>query len=108
MEEKLKEDLKNLGLPDNKVEETLKKKKLIERLKFVLETANVKTQDKDLALMLIQVAEKLNPAFNHRLPLLLKYVIPKEISNSQQLDAAVAYLRKKGEEEIDTKDFEKQ
>ena len=108
MEEKLKEDLKNIGLPDNKVEETLKKKKLLERLKFVLEKAEVKTQDKDLALMLISVAEKLNPAFNHRLPLLLKYVISKEISNSQQLDAAIAYLRKKGEEEIDTKDFEKQ
>ena len=108
MEDKLKEDLKKLGLPDNKVEEILKKKKLIERLKFVLESADIKTQDKDLALMLIQVAEKLNPAFNHRLPLLLKYVKSKEISNSQQLDAAIAYLRKKGEEEIDTKEFEKQ
>ena len=54
------------------------------------------------------MAEKLNPAYNHRLPLLLKYVIPKDISYSQQLDAALSYLRKKGEEEINTEEFEKQ
>ena len=108
MEDKLKEDLKNLNIPDNKIEEIGKKKKFVERLKYVLEQAKVKKGDKELGLLLIQLAEKLNPAYNHRLPLLLKYVIPKDISSSQQLDAAIAYLRKKGEEEIDKEDFEKQ
>ena len=107
MEDKLKEDLKNLNIPEAKIEEISKKKKFVERLKYVLEQAKVVKGDKDLGLILIQLAEKLNPAFNHRLPLLLKYVIPKEISSSQQLDAAIAYLRKKGEEEIDEKEFEK-
>ena len=108
MEEKLKEDLKNLEIPDNKIEEISKKKKFIERLKYVLDQANVKKGDKELGLLLILLAEKLNPAYNHRLPLLLKYIIPKDISSSQQLDAAIAYLRKKGEEEINTEEFEKQ
>ena len=108
MEEKLKEDLKNLNIPDNKIEEISKKKKFIERLRYVLDQANVKKGDKELGLLLILLAEKLNPAYNHRLPLLLKYVIPKDISSSQQLDAAIAYLRKKGEEEINSEEFEKQ
>ena len=107
MEDKLKQDLKNLNIPEAKIEEILKKKKFVERLKYVLEQAKVVKGDKELGLLLIQLAEKLNPAFNHRLPLLLKYVIPKEISTSQQLDAAINYLRKKGEEEIDTAEFEK-
>ena len=107
MEDKLKQDLKNLNVPEAKIEEIMKKKKFVERLKYVLEQAKVVKGDKELGLLLIQLAEKLNPAFNHRLPLLLKYVIPKEISSSQQLDAAINYLRKKGEEEIDTAEFEK-
>ena len=108
MEEKLKEDLKNLNIPESKIEEISKKKKFVERLRFVLEQAKIKKGDKELGLLLIQLAEKLNPAYNHRLPLLLKYVIPKDISSSQQLDAAIAYLRKKGEEEINKEEFEKQ
>ena len=107
MEDKLKQDLKNLNVPEAKIEEIMKKKKFVERLKYVLEQAKVVKGDKELGLLLIQLAEKLNPAFNHRLPLLLKYVIPKEISSAQQLDAAINYLRKKGEEEIDTAEFEK-
>ena len=106
MEEKLKQDLKNFEIPEAKIEEMLKKKKFVERLKYVLEQSKLEKGDKELGLLLIQLAEKLNPAYNHRLPLLLKYVIPKEISTSQQLDAAIAYLRKKGEEEIDIKEFE--
>ena len=107
MEDKLKEDLKNLNIPEAKIEEISKKKKFVERLKYVLDQAKVKKGDKELGLLLIQLAEKLNPAYNHRLPLLLKYVIPKDISSAQQLDAAINYLRKKGEEEIDTNEFEK-
>ena len=106
MEGKLKQDLKNFEIPETKIEEMLKKKKFVERLKYVLEQSKLEKGDKELGLLLIQLAEKLNPAYNHRLPLLLKYVIPKEISTSQQLDAAIAYLRKKGEEEIDIKEFE--
>lgn len=108
MDDKLKEDLKNLNIPDSKIEEIGKKKKFVERLKYVLDQAKVKKGDKELGLLLIQLAEKLNPTYNHRLPLLLKYVIPKDISSSQQLDAAIAYLRKKGEEEINKEEFEKQ
>ena len=106
MEDKLKQVLKNFEIPEAKIEEIIKKKKFVERLKYVLEQSKLEKGDKELGLLLIQLAEKLNPTYNHRLPLLLKYVIPKEISTSQQLDAAIAYLRKKGEEEIDTKEFE--
>ena len=37
MDEKLKEDLKNLNIPDSKIEEISKKKKFVERLRFVLD-----------------------------------------------------------------------
>ena len=108
MEGDLEKKLTEIGIPKNKIDDIAKKKKLVERIKFVLEQPNVITTDKEIGNMLIQVAEKLNPAFNHRLPLLIKYVNSKEITTSHQLDACVEYLRKKGEEEINEDDFKKQ
>ena len=107
MEEKLKQDLKKFEIPDNKIAEILKKTKLIERLKYVLEESKIEKGDKELGMLLIQIAEKLNPTYNHRLPLLLKYIIPKKLSTSQQIDLAIGYLKKKGQEEIDVSEFEK-
>ena len=37
MEDKLKEDLKNLNIPEAKIKEISKKKKFVERLKYVLD-----------------------------------------------------------------------
>ena len=52
------------------------------------------------------IAEKLPPAFNFHLPLLIKYTLNKKLVNTQQLDLAVKYLKQKGETAISEKDFE--
>ena len=55
--------------------------------------------------MLISIAEKLNPAYNHRLPVLIKYVLSKDISTTHQLDFAIDFLKKKGEENVTEDEF---
>ena len=97
--------LKNFGIEDKKISEILKKKKFLDRVKFVLDESKLTSCEKEVGNMLISVAEKLNPAYNHRLPLILKYVINKEISTTHQLDFAIDFLKKKGEEKISEEDF---
>lgn len=57
--------------------------------------------------LLFLIAEKLNPAYNHRLPLLFKYVLSKKITSPHQLDAAVEFIKEKGELPISDEEFEK-
>ena len=108
MEADLEKKLTDIGIPKSKIDDIAKKKKYIERIKYVLEQGNITTADKETGNLIILVAEKVNPAFNHRIPLLLKYVNSKEITSSHQLDACVEYLRKKGDEELNEEDFKKQ
>ena len=100
MEAEFEAKLKNFGLEEKKIAEITKKKKLAERVKFVLDESKVDKCEKEVGNMLISIAEKLNPAYNHRLPLLLKYVLSKEISTTHQLDFAIDFLKKKGEENV--------
>ena len=108
MDADLEKKLTDIGIPKSKIDDIAKKKKYIERIKYVLEQGNITTADKETGNLIILVAEKVNPAFNHRIPLLLKYVNSKEITSSHQLDACVEYLRKKGDEELNEEDFKKQ
>ena len=107
MEAAFEQKLKALNISEKTIGEVQKKKKLQERLKFVLDEAKIEKCDKEVGQMLVLVAEKLNPTYNHRLPLLLKYVISKEIGTSHQLDIAIDFLRSKGEEVITNEEFEK-
>ena len=108
MDADLEKKLTDIGIPKSKIDDIAKKKKYIERIKYILEQGNITTADKETGNLIILVAEKVNPAFNHRIPLLLKYVNSKEITSSHQLDACVEYLRKKGDEELNEEDFKKQ
>ena len=103
--EELEAKLKNFGLDEKKIAEILKKKKLAERVKFVLDESKVDKIEKEVANMLISIAEKLNPAYNHRLPVLIKYVLSKDISTTHQLDFAIDFLKKKGEENVTEDEF---
>ncbi len=57
--------------------------------------------------ILFLIAEKLNPAYNNRLPLLLKYTLSKKLLNPHQLDSAIEFLKEKGELAIEEEEFEK-
>ena len=103
--EELEKKLKNFGLDEKKIAEIIKKKKLAERVKFVLDESKVDKCEKEVANMLISIAEKLNPAYNHRLPVLIKYVLNKDISTTHQLDFAIDFLKKKGEENVTEDEF---
>ena len=64
--------------------------------------------DKEVGHIIFLIAEKLNPAYNHRLGLLLKYATSKKLLNPHQLDAAIELLKEKGELPISDEEFEKQ
>ena len=78
MDADLEKKLTDIGIPKSKIDDIAKKKKYIERIKYVLEQGNITTADKETGNLIILVAEKVNPAFNHRIPLLLKYVNSKK------------------------------
>ena len=105
MDPSFEEKLKALNISEKTIGEITKKKKLQERLKFVIDESKLDTACKEVGQMLVLVAEKLNPTYNHRLPLLLKYVISKEIPTSHQLDVAVDYLKSMGESPITDEEF---
>ena len=106
MEAEFEAKLKALNISEKTIGEIQKKKKLQERLKTVLAEAKIEKCEKEVGQMLVLVAEKLNPTYNHRLPLLLKYVISKQIATSHQLDVSIDFLKKKGEEVITEEEFE--
>ncbi len=70
-----------------------------------MDESKVDKIEKEVANMLISIAEKLNPAYNHRLPVLIKYVLSKDISTTHQLDFAIDFLKKKGEENVTEDEF---
>jgi glutaminyl-tRNA synthetase len=96
-----------LGLNEKVIADLKTKKKAAERLKFVLTESKIESCDKEVGHLLFLIAEKLNPAYNHRLPLLFKYVLSKKITSPHQLDAAVEYIKEKGELPISDEEFEK-
>lgn len=106
MEAEFETKLKALNISEKTIGEIQKKKKLQDRLKTVLAEAKIDKCEKEVGQMLVLVAEKLNPTYNHRLPLLLKYVISKQIATSHQLDVSIDFLKKKGEEVITDEEFE--
>ncbi len=97
-----------LGLSEKAIADLKTKKKLAERLKFVLAEGKVDSCDKEVGHIIFLIAEKLNPAYNHRLGLLLKYAISKKLLNPHQLDAAIELIKEKGELHISDEEFEKQ
>jgi glutaminyl-tRNA synthetase len=82
------------------------KKKLAERLKFVLAEGHVEKCDNEVGHIIFLIAEKLNVAYNHRLALLLKYATSKKLLNPHQLDSAIEFLKEKGDLPLTDEEFE--
>jgi hypothetical protein len=55
----------------------------------------------------LQVAEKIKDTYNHRLPLVLKYVLDKKLLNSSQIDTCVEFIKEKGDLPLTEDEFEK-
>ena len=83
---------------------------LLENSEFIifpqLIKKSVKSKVFDKGLIIYLIAEKLPPAFNFRIPLLIKYTLNKKIVNPHQLDMAIKYLKEQGENDFCEKDFE--
>ncbi len=96
-----------IGLNDKVIADLKTKKKAAERLKFVLNEAKIESCEKEVGHLLFLIAEKVNAAYNHRLPILFKYALSKKITSPHQLDAAVEFIKEKGELPISDEEFEK-
>jgi len=57
--------------------------------------------------MLFSLAEKLIPQLNFRIPLLVKYILSKELHHVAHIEKAIEYLKAKGDAELSDKEFEK-
>jgi len=51
--------------------------------------------------------KKINPAYNHRIPLILKYVLDKKLLHPSQIDVAAEFVIKKGDLPLTEEEFEK-
>jgi hypothetical protein len=83
------------------------KKKLMERVKYILDEAKIDSCDAEVGRALCQIAEKINPAYNHRIPLILKYVLDKKLLHPSQIDVAAEFVIKKGDLPLTEEEFEK-
>ncbi len=69
--------------------------------------AKIESCDPEVGHVLIQVAEKIGVAYNHRLPLVLKYVLSKKMFNPSQIDTCVEFVKEKGDLPLSEEEFEK-
>lgn len=49
----------------------------------------------------------MNTAYNHRVPILLKYATSKTLIESHQIDRAIEFLKEKGDLDLTEEEFEK-
>jgi hypothetical protein len=95
-----------LGLSDKVIEEIKVKKTIGERLKFILEKGLIESADKEVGQALYIVASKINAAYNHRVPILIKYITTKKLLDAHQIDVALEFLKKKGDLDLTEDEFE--
>jgi glutaminyl-tRNA synthetase len=56
---------------------------------------------------LCQIAEKIGTTYNHRIPLILKYVLGKQLLNPSQIDTVADFVKEKGDLPLTEEEFEK-
>jgi hypothetical protein len=96
-----------IGLADKAIQDILTKKKYAERVKYVLDEAKIDSCDKEVGHAICQIAEKISTTYNHRIPLILKYVLDKRLLNPSQIDAVVELVKEKGDLPLTEEEFEK-
>ncbi len=71
-----------------------------------MEAGKIESCDKEVGHALFMLASKLNPAYNHRVPLLIKYVTAKKLVDSHRIDTAIELVKEKGDLELTEQEFE--
>jgi len=71
-----------------------------------LEIGKIENCDKEVGHALFVLASKLNTAYNHRVPLLLKYATAKKLVDAHQIDKAIEFLKEKGDLDLTEQEFE--
>lgn len=99
--------IKSLNLTEKAKGELTKKPKLLARLKYIVEECKIGTVEEKIGQKVLLVAEKLGVTYNHRLPLLMKFILSGELESAYQIDLAISYLKGKGVEEITEDEFKK-
>ena len=97
-----------LGLHSDVLKNALKNKNLTSRLEMIMKYANLITCTKQLGSLLYNLAAKMPQGFEHRLEIITNYIINTKISNQVQLEAAINYIKKIGDAEINVSQFEKE
>lgn len=75
-------------------------------MKYLVDTGKIETCDKEVGFALFVLASKLNTAYNHRVPLLLKYILSKKLTEAHQIDRAIELIKEKGDLDLGDKEFE--
>ena len=73
-----------------------------------MEAGKIEKCDKEVGHALFVIASKLNPAYNHRVPILLKYAIAKKLVDAHQIDRAIEFIKEKGDLDLTEKELETQ
>ena len=93
MEDTHKDLFLAIGLDPKVVDNTLKNKKVTQRLKEVIDTAGIKNADKHHGNLLYQAATKTPESIYSRTKLLTDYILNDQIQRPAQLDEAIEYLK---------------
>lgn len=102
--ELLKQKLSKFNVEEHLATEVLKKTKYAERVLHVLTKTEVDSAEQSVSHLLLALAEKLDPAFYHRLDLFITYILSKKIHNTHQIDAGIEFIKTKGTDMEITKD----
>lgn len=71
-----------------------------------MDVGKIEKCDNEVGHALFVLASKLNAAFNHRVPLLLKYTTAKKLVDAHQIDRAIEFIKEKGDLELTEQEFE--
>lgn len=82
-----------IGMDAKTVDNTLKNKKVTQRLKEVIDTAGVTSTDKIKGNLLYGVATKLPESCKNRTKLVTDYILSDKITRTAQLDEAIEFLK---------------
>jgi len=104
----VRKQFENINLEAKVIDNTLANAKVTEALLATIKEAGVTQADKKIGNLLYTVATKVTASLEPKRAFLAKYVAEGKIASSQQMDLAIAYLKKNVSlPEINAEDFEK-
>lgn len=100
--------LTNFNILSQTIDDIIKKKKYAERVYHVLKQTSLQSQSNSkISSLLLSLAEKLDPAYYHRLSFLIGYILEEKITSTQQIDIGIDFIKlKPADVSIEIKEFE--